>query len=125
MSDVSKNNNAKMENTEVLLSNLLRVGVVASAVVILTGLIMFLITRQGGYPVGTYPISLKEIIAGLFLLKPFAIIIIGLLLLILTPVFRVGVSIIVFLMEEDYLYSAITVIVFIILLTAMILGKDM
>jgi uncharacterized membrane protein len=125
MSDVSKNNNAGMENAEVFLSNLLRVGVIASAMVILTGLIMFLITRQGGYPAGTYPISLKEIITGLLLLKPFAIIITGLLLLIFTPVFRVGASIIIFLMEEDYLYSAITAIVFIILLAALILGKGM
>ncbi len=125
MSDVNKNNNAGMENMEILLSNMLRVGVVASAVVILAGLIMFLITRQGGYPAGTYPISLQEIITGLLLLKPFAIIITGLLLLILTPVFRVGASIIIFLMEEDYLYSAITVIVFIILLAALIFGKGM
>jgi uncharacterized membrane protein len=86
---------------------------------------MFLITRQGGYPAGTYPISLKEIITGLLLLKPFAIILTGLLLLILTPVLRVGASIIIFLMEGDYLYSVITAIVFIILLAAMFFGKSM
>lgn len=32
----------------------------------------------------------------------------GLLLLILTPVFRVGISIITFLKEKDYLYTVIT-----------------
>jgi uncharacterized membrane protein len=81
-------------------------------------------TGHGGYPAGTYPTSLQGIINGLISLKPFAIILTGLLLLILTPVFRVGVSLIIFLMEQDYLYLAITTIVFVILLGALIFGKS-
>ena len=54
--------------------------------------------------------------------KPFAIIMLGLFLLILTPVLRVVVSIYAFAVERDTLYVAITTIVLIILVIAMVIG---
>ena len=60
---------------------------------------------------------------GLLMAKPDAIILFGLFLLILTPIFRVGVSIILFFKEKDNLYVIITSFVFIILLLGLILGK--
>ncbi|MGB9809623.1 MAG: DUF1634 domain-containing protein, partial [Caldanaerobacter sp.] len=63
------------------------------------------------------------IIKGFLALKPYAVILTGLLLLILTPVFRVAVSIITFLYEKDYTYTFITTLVFIILIISFILGK--
>ena len=76
-----------------------------------------------GYPGNTFPISAPGIVQGLFLLKPYAVILSGLLLLVLTPVFRVGVSILVFAQEKDRLYVAITSIVFVILIISFWLGK--
>jgi uncharacterized protein len=48
----------------------------------------------------------------------------NLFLLVLTPIFRVGVSVILFLKEKDYLYVVITSLVFIILLLGLYLGKS-
>lgn len=115
--------NKKIENMEIIVSNALRIGVTISAIVIFIGLLMFIITGQSGYPNGTFPTSPGNIIKGLISLKPYAIMLTGLLLLILTPVFRVGVSIITFFHEKDYLYTIITSIVFIILIISFLLGK--
>lgn len=113
----------KIEEMEIVISNFLRVGVLLSAVVIGIGLIMFLITGKSGYTGNYYPKTPSEILKGLIVFKSYAIILTGLLVLILTPVFRVGVSIIVFFKEKDFLYVKITSLVFIILLISLILGK--
>ena len=113
----------KIEGTEIFISKALRFGVALSAVVIGIGLMLFFITGNSGYSGSTYPTSLFDIVSGLFLLKPYAVILTGLLLLILTPVFRVGISVIIFLKEKDYLYTVITSIVFIILIISFLLGK--
>ena len=47
----------------------------------------------------------------------------GVMVLIATPIFRVGVSIIVFAVEKDYLYVKITTVVFLILIVSLVLGK--
>jgi len=114
---------SKIEKMEITISNLLRVGVLLSAVVVFIGLSMFLITGKSGYVGNYYPTNPLEILKGLISFKSYSIILTGLLILILTPVFRVGVSIIVFFHEKDFLYVKITSLVFIILLVSFILGK--
>jgi uncharacterized membrane protein len=111
------------EEVEVIVGRCLKIGVLLSAAVILTGFLMFLITGSSGYPGNTYPTDLLVIFHGLMSLKPYAIILTGLFILILTPVFRVGVSIIVFLKEKDYLFAKITALVFAILIVSFLLGK--
>ena len=113
----------KIEEMEIIISNFLRAGVLLSAIIIGIGFTMFLITGKSGYPGSYYPISPLEILKGVIVFKSYAIILTGLLILILTPVFRVGVSIIVFYKEKDFLYVKITSVVFIILLISFILGK--
>jgi len=113
----------KVEKMEIVISNCLRAGVLLSAGIVLVGLSMFLLTGRSGYTGNYYPTNPLEIFQGLILFKSYAIILTGLLVLILTPVFRVGVSIIVFYHEKDYLYVKITSLVFCILLISFILGK--
>ncbi|WP_411679753.1 DUF1634 domain-containing protein [Clostridium thailandense] len=108
---------------EIIISKSLRIGVVLSSVVILSGLLMFLISGHSGYPGNSYPTSPYDILAGAVSLKPYGIILLGLMILIAIPVFRVGVSIIVFLKEKDYLYVKITTAVFIILIISLLMGK--
>lgn len=108
---------------EIIISKFLRAGVLLSATVIFTGFSLFLITGKSGYPENYYPASPIEIFSGLIELKSYAIILSGLILLILTPVFRVGVSILVFIKEKDKLYIRIATSVFIILIISFILGK--
>lgn len=115
--------NNKSEAVELVVSKWLRVGVLASAAVILTGLLLFLITGESGYPESTFPTSLNGIYQGLLSLKSYAIILTGLLMLIATPVFRVFISIFAFMHEQDYLYVGITLIVFLILIASFFIGS--
>ncbi|AIS51306.1 membrane protein [Thermoanaerobacter kivui] len=115
--------NEELRAMELIISKALTIGITTSAIVIFIGLLMLIITGNSGYPHGFYPTSPVEILKGFISLKPYAVILTGLLLLILTPVFRVAVSIITFLHEKDYLYTAITTLVFIILIISFILGK--
>jgi uncharacterized membrane protein len=118
-----RNDLDKKGEMEVVISNYLRLGVVISAIIIFAGLLMLFMVRNGGYPIGQYPSSVHGIIKGLLMFKPDALILAGLFLLILTPIFRVGVSIVLFYKEKDYLYVVITSLVFVILLFGLLLGK--
>jgi uncharacterized membrane protein len=120
---MDKEDSSKIDDMEIVISRFLRIGVTLSAAVIFIGLLMFLISGNSGYAGDYFPTTLSEIFNGLMLLKPYAIILLGLIILILTPVFRVGVSILVFIKEKDYLYVKITSLVFIILIISFVLGK--
>lgn len=118
-----QNQTRGVEEVELAVSKILRICVIVSAVFIAVGLLMFLFSGQSGYPGDTFPTTLKDIFSGLVELKPYAIISLGLLFLIMSPVIRVAVSILVFLKERDYLYVAITGLVFLILIISFFLGK--
>jgi uncharacterized membrane protein YfcA/uncharacterized membrane protein len=93
-------------------------GVISSAAMIIFGLIL-LPTRPGGLSLQrmlNFPQSLQEIATGLLILRPQAIIALGLLLLIATPVVRVLTSVVTFAIEHDYIYVIITCTVLVILL---------
>lgn len=122
-SEIVQQRDDKSEAVEVVVSKWLRVGVLASAAVILAGLLLFLISGDSGYPEKTFPTSLAGIYSGLLSLKSYAIILTGLLMLIATPVLRVFISIFVFLHEQDYLYVGITVAVFLILVASFFIGS--
>lgn len=112
-----------IEDTEIVISKTLRAGVALSGAITCLGLVLFLLTGNSGYPGESFPTSVVEIFRGLETLKPYAVMLSGLFLLILTPVLRVGVSIITFVKEKDYMYAAITATVFIILIISFLLGK--
>jgi uncharacterized membrane protein YfcA/uncharacterized membrane protein len=93
-------------------------GVIISSSIILLGLLL-LPTRPGGLSLQrmlTFPQSLSEVWAGLWILRPQAIIVLGLLLLIATPVIRVLASVVTFALEHDRKYVVITCFVLAILL---------
>lgn len=116
-------NRSNAEEMEIIVSNFLKFGVYLSAIVVFIGLAMFLITGNSGYKANYYPTSPMEILSGLVSLKSYAIMLTGLLILIITPVMRVGISIIVFLKDKDFMYVGITSAVFIILIISFVLGK--
>ncbi|HLG51430.1 MAG TPA: DUF1634 domain-containing protein [Chloroflexota bacterium] len=111
---------------EYIVSVVLRYGVLLSFLIILIGsLLLFLeggrsvTVRLTGAPV---PNRLDQVLADLLALRPRAIIDLGLMLLIATPVLRVAVSVIAFLVEDDLVYTAITLFVLAVLLTSFFLG---
>lgn len=101
-----------------IISWVLRGGVILSASIILIGFLMVPL-RPGGLSVQrflSFPQTLGQVWAGLLTLHPQAIITLGLLLLIVTPIMRVAVSIVVFALEGDRRFVVITVLVLAILL---------
>lgn len=123
MNNASNKTARESENVEELIGRGLQIGVLASAVLILAGLLLYLFTGRSGYPGATFPTSLPALFTGAAALKPYAVILLGLFVLILTPVFRVGFSIILFWKEKDFLYVRITTLVFAILLVSFFLGR--
>ena len=108
---------------EIIVGTLLRTGVIIAAAVVLFGAVLYL-TRHG-HEIPNYasfhgePESLKspvEIFQGVMHMSARAIIQLGLLLLIATPVARVLFSAIAFALERDPMYVVITLIVLAILL---------
>jgi uncharacterized membrane protein len=111
------------QEVENILGNLLRTGVIIAATVVLLGGIIYLLSHGSylpdyrvfrGEPAGLRSIIgiLKEVIS----FSPQAVIQLGLLLLIATPVTRVILSIYGFMHQKDRTYIIITLIVLMILL---------
>ncbi|OYV98122.1 MAG: hypothetical protein B7X11_06130 [Acidobacteria bacterium 37-65-4] len=112
---------------EVIIGNLLRIGVSLAALVVFAGAVVYL--ARHGRTVADYrlfrgePSDLRTI-GGIWhdaiALQGRGIIQLGLLLLIATPVARVAFSIFGFAEERDWLYVGVTVFVLVILLGSLI-----
>ncbi len=111
------------QRIEVIIGGLLRTGVLLAAAVVLFGAAVYL--ARHGTEVPDYAVfrgepeklkSATAIVHGALGMSGRAIIQLGLLLLIATPVARVLFSAIAFAMERDYMYVVITLIVLAILL---------
>lgn len=100
----------------------LQIGVLCSAVITLAGFLLFLFTGKSGYPGHTFPTALSAIFQGVTALRPYALILLGIFILVLTPVLRVGISIFLFMKEKDHAFVKITLAVFTILIISFLLG---
>ena len=125
---------------ELMISYVLRGGVLLSAAVILCGITLAAVTRDTGYaPIrphqlsdilafhptagpGYFPTAPATVLRAALVGKPYAIIGLGMLLLIATPVLRVALSVVFFLAQQDWLYVGITVFVLAVLLLSLIAG---
>ncbi|ABW01776.1 DUF1634 domain-containing protein [Caldivirga maquilingensis] len=107
----------------------LRIGVIISVVLILIGVTLLVIEGKGlGYSdsqimsvrsrVNTTLLPPSVALTGLSHADGLSFIVLGLMLLILTPVIRVALGIVSFTMEKDWIYVVITIIVFINLMLA-------
>ncbi len=112
---------------ELMLGNLLRIGVLLAAFVVLLGAFVYL-ARHGHEPTNFSVFrgeaaglrSLPAIALGAMQLRGKSVIQFGLLLLIATPVARVIFSALGFAVERDYLYVVLTLIVLAVLLYSLI-----
>ena len=106
-----------IRKTELIISGVLRGGVLLSVAVILGGIGYFYVLRfQGLLPHPTFPDTLAAVASGVSRGDSLAIVVLGLLILLATPVIRVAVSILAFAIEEDRTYVLITAFVLAILL---------
>ena len=116
-------------NLEIIMGNLLRVGVITAALFVLFGGILYLIHHGFSLPnyktfkgEPSYLKNISGIFTNIFSFKTGAIIQFGLILLIATPVARVAFSVIAFLYEKDYMYTVFTLIVLSVLLYSFFAG---
>ena len=123
-----------LERIENLISHVLRVGVIVSLGVIVTGTVVSFVHHPGFLWSHTdlgplisrgaaLPPTVHGIFAGVLAGRGQAVVMLGLMLLIATPVLRVGVSVIVFLVQRDWIFVAITLVVFLALLFSFWIGK--
>lgn len=108
----------------------LRYGVIASFIVVALGsALLFLEGQTGYYPMGSaeqlfdsqnrFLIGLGPLIQGVASARPYAVIDLGLVVLVATPVARVVISVFLFMEEKRYAFVAITATVLAILLLSM------
>lgn len=110
-----------VRETELLVSGVLRGGVIVSAVIILAGIVYFYALKLSGHAVDlSFPHSLGAVFQDAFRGVPLAIVALGLIVLLATPVLRVAVSIVAFAVEHDRAYVVITTLVLLILLFSII-----
>ena len=119
----------KDKDMQTIIGWILRAGVVISMVIVFIGGILFLFRHGESTPDystfkgAPYFISnMGGIINGMLALKGQAIIQMGIILLIATPIIRVAFSAIGFIIEKDYLYTTITLVVLLIIITSMLSG---
>jgi uncharacterized membrane protein len=109
---------------------MLRTGVMLAAAVVLAGGVLYLAQNRGPRPTfhqfhGEPPqlLSLGSIVHGVATGDARSIIMLGLLLLIATPVARVGMCIAGFAFERDRLYVTVSSVVLVILLYSLVFHR--
>lgn len=118
------------QHLDQVLGNLLRIGVVSAALVVLAGAVVHL-GRHGTEPMPSYAEfhgersslrSLEAIVADAFALNGQGIIQLGILVLIATPIARVVFSVFAFALQGDHIYVVVTLIVLAALLYSLFSG---
>ena len=109
------------ERFRVVVSSVLIVGVTTSAILMAAGFVGSLLVGWEGSLSGAgvgraHATDFGALASNLLALRPIALAQAGLVVLLLTPVARVGASIVAFWLEQDLLYVAITTVVLAILL---------
>ena len=114
------------KDVQVILRTLLRVGVISSMTVVFIGGIVYLLSNHSNlvnyreFDAGKSGMSsIISVYRGVLAGEGMAIIQFGTLLLIFTPVARVVFSVFSFLIERDYLYVAIGLLVLVVILISL------
>ena len=112
---------------EAIVGRLLQAGVMLAAALVLVGGVRYLVSHGGSPPPGSIfngePVELREIggiLRGARSLGGRAVIMGGLLVLIATPVLRVAASLVAFVHQRDWTYTAMTAFVLTLLLASML-----
>lgn len=107
----------------IVISRVLQIGVTLSSIIIGLGVLLSLLHPGSQQMNAQFPFTSTQIVLGLLTLQPGAIIFLGLIILMATPVIRVLISIVSFACEHDRTFVVISSIVLMILLASFMLGK--
>lgn len=125
---------APSRTIQLVISSVLRTGVLTSLGVILAGLALDLARNSGHRSSGTvahhlftpsapYPHTFTAIFDGVIHGDAVSIMVLGLVILLATPIVNVAVSAITFVHERDARFVAITTLVLVVLIGSFALGK--
>jgi len=123
MSSQRKNTEQIDIKIEHILANILRIGVIVSAVIVLFGAVLYLSShgkeKPDYYSFVFNPFSVDDpigLLKNVFALKSLEIMKLGILLLVGTPILRVVISVIAFIYEKDLMYVIFTLVVLVVLI---------
>jgi uncharacterized membrane protein len=118
----------KDTDMQVVIGWVLRTGVIISVSVVFVGGVLYIYRHGGSIPdyskfngVPNF-VQLPGIINGIINLKGRSIIQAGIVLLIATPILRIAFSAVSFILEKDYLYVGISLLVLLIIIISSISG---
>jgi uncharacterized membrane protein len=124
---------AELLRVESALSLLLRGGVIVSSLIVIVGLVLMYFHHPGYFHRAVaaetvaremaFPHTVGEVYRGLLAWQGRSVILLGLFVLIATPVLRVALSVLVFLHQRDRMFVVITLIVLSLLLLSFMLGR--
>ncbi len=123
----------RVRRVELAISLLLRIGVLSSLAIVVAGAVVSF-ARHPQYVrshtelrhlthSATFPHTMRQMWDGLKQGRGQSMIVLGLLLLIATPVMRVAVSILAFVYQRDWRFVVITTIVLTLLILSFVLGR--
>lgn len=124
----------RVRSVELLISRLLRIGVRTSLTVVVVGIVVmfahhpeYLNSRAAFVnltgPAAEFPHTFSTIARDLGHVQGRALIALGLALLVLTPIMRVAVSVVIYLVQRDWVFVVITVLVLTLLAGSFWLGR--
>ncbi|MFI5235479.1 MAG: DUF1634 domain-containing protein [Gemmatimonadales bacterium] len=113
---------------ELVIGNVLRWGVALAATVGVFGVVAFLFARGSDaaefrHFSGDAATGIPAIVTGVLSGSPRALMQLGILLLIVTPIMRVALSLVAFVRERDRTYIAVTALVLLLLLYGLVGGQ--
>ena len=127
---------AKIRRTEVAISLVLRIGVIVSVLVITVGLVLMFahhsayVPIMGNFsyrnltsPTTPFPHSFAALSHSIAAGEGQGIIVLGVLILVLTPVIRVAVGVLAFLYEKDVPMALVTFVVLVVLVGSFFLAQ--
>ena len=125
---------APARRVELVISTLLRVGVATSLAIVVAGTVVSFVhhpeylsapdaLHRLTAPGAAFPRSFAQVLDGLAHFRGQAVVMVGIFLLIATPVLRVAASIVAFILQRDRVYIILTSIVLALLLLSFWLGK--
>ena len=107
------------KNFDEVLHKLLIIGLGLSVLLILFGLVLSLVKQE---PIPTTVPSLNIVVAQVLSLQSSGFLVLGILVLIATPIVRVISSIIAFIIEKDWRFAGITLIVLLTVIASILTG---
>ncbi len=132
--DTVSQSDRRVRQVELLISRLLRSGVLISLALVVIGTVItfvrhpaYVSNRAALDPLrgleATFPHSIHAVLTGVAHFQGDAIVALGLLALIATPVLRVAVSIATFVYQHDRTFVVVTAVVLSLLLLSFLLGR--